>query len=319
MRANCKDKKLKTLISATWFHGTRAVTSLCDTDFTLIPTGMLLQQGHLSFFGEMRCGCMKDGVNRDSLSGTYLDRVDWSIDSYAVEFEFDIDNEIKKTETFLDYQIDTTNKNFHTEFVHCALSLPGIELALKRWVRWDQEAFRQKMPALQDKLKYFKSIIKKIETKQPTEIFGWPDNYPDNYYSGKYESVVSSIAQIEAFLAAPLPAPLTERQKANIKGNFPAVLGSLTLFSQPYSYDDETGEHLVKGRVRMGRDLQLLCVNEQDKERAEAWKHHHLPDSNIEIFTFDQLHEAQEINKIISPYFADIFSKKKLEKLCTSV
>jgi hypothetical protein len=307
------DQSLRTLLSATWYHGTRAVTTLKDTDFVLMPTGWLHQVGHISFFGEMSEGCQTHGVNANSLSGTYLDRVDWSVNSYASGFQFDINNEIKQIDLFLNIKIDTSEVNFHQNFVQYSISLPRIEVALKRWARWDAEAFKEKMPQSLSTLKHLKEVISIIEKKKPKEIFAWHDRY----YSSKYESLCHSVNQIEGFLNAPLPPALTKEQKKNIKKNFPAVLGSITLLSEPTSYDDNSGEHLVRGAAQVGNDLQLLCVEKGNLRKAKKWVQAHLTDANIKIFSFEQLEEAQKINKIVSPFLTDIFSLKKFNKLCT--
>ena len=44
-----------------------------------------------------------------------------------------------------------------------------------------------------------------------------------------------------------------------------------------------------------------------------------LPDANLQIFSFDNLSAAQRINKKISPYLADIFSRDKFDQLCLNV
>lgn len=112
---------------------------------------------------------------------------------------------------------------------------------------------------------------------------------------------------------------MTQEQKNNIQGNFPAVLGSLTLISEPISYDDRSGEHLVRGTAEVGKDLQLLCVEETNLDKARNWVKAYLPDANIQIFSFQQLTQAQAVNKTVSPYLADIFSLKKFNKLCSSI
>lgn len=313
-RSKCHDTVLRTLLSATWFHGTRAATTLSDTNFVLMPTGWLLKAGHISFFGEMSVGCQSNGVNANSLSGTYLDRVDWSIKSYATGFQFDIQNEIEEIEEFLAIKIDMGN-NFHNNLFQYAQQLPRIEVALKRWARWDQAAFKEKMPSLLSELEHLKEIIAQIEKKKPKEIFAWNDRC----YSSSYESLCHSVTQIEAFLSNPLPSTLTKEQKKNIEENFPAVFGSMTLLSEPTSYYDGSGEHLVRGTAQVGKDLQLLCVEKGNLGKANKWVQAHLPDANIQVFSFDQLREAQKINKKVSPYLADIFSLNKFNKLCTAI
>lgn len=208
-RSKCEDAALRTLLSATWFHGTRAVTSLSDTDFMLIPTGWLHQIGCTSFFGEMREGCQKEGVNANSLSGTYLDHVDWSINSYASGFQFDINKEIKTIEKFLEFSINTANDYFYNNFIQYYDTLPRIEVALNRWARWDQEAFNEKIPSLLQKLHHLTNVAELIEKKKPKEIFNWHDRY----YSAKYESVCHSLKQIKALLAAPPPSLDTRAKK----------------------------------------------------------------------------------------------------------
>jgi hypothetical protein len=312
--AKSQDAGLKTLLSASWFHGTRAVVSLKGTDFILLPTGWLHEIGLFSFFGEMLEGCQKNGINANSLSGTYLDHVDWAIGAYAIDFQFDIECEMKKIEWFLNLPIDTNQREFHTKLIGYSKQLPRVEVALKRWRCWDQETFREKVSSLSKKLNDFKQAIDIIEEKQPEEIFNWHDDTS----SSRYKNICHSIAQIESILSSPLPAQLTEGEKKNIENNFPAVLGSLTLLPEPTSYDDAKGEHTVRGMVELGKDLQLLCVEKNNLERAQKWVSEHLPDSNIQLFTFEQLKEAQKINKVVSPYLADILSFKKFQKLCVA-
>ncbi len=316
VRASCKDADLRILLSATWFHGTRATTSLSDTDFTLIPTGWLNQAGHISFFGEMGVGCLRNGVNAHSLSGTHLDHVDWSVNSYATGFQFSIENEIKIASGFLEIKFNKEDSGFYIGFIEHSNTLPRIEVAIKRWATWDPASFKEKMPLLLQQLKEIEGLIAWTNKTKPHAIFYGGKS---NSYFGIFQNFCHSLEQIKAFLSAPLPPPLTEEQKKNIEGNFPAVLGSMTLLSNPCSFDDSTGEHLVPGTAEVGKDLQLLCVKKEDSDKAKKWVDIHNFSAKVQIFSFEQLEDAQKINKKISPFLADIFSLKKFKKLCGAV
>ncbi len=311
--SNCKDADLNMLLSATWFHGTRAASSLMGTDFILMPSGWLNQLGIIPFFGETGLGCQSHGVNANCLSGTYLDNVSWAVNTYANGFNFDPYQEIKKIDDFIHSKIDIESHNFYKDtFVFYSETLPRVEMAIKRLAKWDPEIFNNKKQSILLQLEKLKAGIAKIKKKKPDEIFRWSDDY----YSARYHSLCDSVKKIETFLSDPSPE-LTAEEKQSINENFPAVFGSMTLLSEHITPDDDTGEYLVRGTALVGKDLQLLCVQKGNLEIAKKWAKT-VPDASIKIFSFDQLSEAQKYNRAISPYLADIFSMKKFKALCAS-
>ncbi|MEZ5315118.1 MAG: hypothetical protein R3E91_02770 [Chlamydiales bacterium] len=309
-RSKCNDQKLNTLLSTTWFHGTGAITSLSETDFTLIPTGWLNEIGVTPFFGEAEIGCQPKGINANTLSGTYLDRIDWA-QSYATKFLFKIQKETNTIDEFLKPFSEYALRQDISTVVSQARYLPRVGMAIRRLALWDPEQFDQKKSLILKKLMEFDEIFKGIEDRKPKEIFDWHDCY----YSGPYESLRESVKRLRNFLNEPLPSPLTEGQKHNIKEGFPAVLGSLTLLSRPASYNSSSGEYVVSNTAKLGEDLQLLCVKKEDLKKAETWLESYGLEEKMQIFSFEELTEAQKVNKQILPYLIDILSVKKMRSI----
>lgn len=291
------------LLSATWFHGTRSLTTLDETDFTLMPSGWLSQVGCIPFFGEMKEGAQLHEVNSNALSGTQLDYVNWSMSDYAKGFQFDIKNEIAQVTSFLAIK----RPGNLSSFCFNSETLSRMEVAMKRWAKWDPAEFKEKIPLIQDQLKILKGISREIEENNVIKK-------DDKYYSTRFNSLLHSLSQIERLITNPLPSPLTPEQKKKIQNNFPAVLGSYTLLGEPLKYCDNR-EYLMHGAVQLGKDLQFLCVSTIHFLKAKSWVKTHLPDANIRVFTFFALEAAQRVDQKMSPYLFDYFSLKKLKKL----
>lgn len=324
--SKCTDVAIQTLLSLTWCHGTRAVTSLGETHFTLIPTGWLHQMGYLSFFGEMDVGIAPTtGINTKALSGHRLNRVNKCVSDYAQQYQFDIQKELDVIDAFLkiEFDKDCIEKQHSfggsikrprrlysyitTELCRQSIPLARTVIALKRVAKWNPNLLKEKMDPLLKQIRFFAQIIHKIEDLQPDEIFQWKN---DSYVQ-LYKNVVSALVSIQKFLESPLPPPLTPEQKAIIADNFPAVLGSRTLFGHPKSF-----EHVVYGTAKLGEDIQVLCVEMDSVERAKKWVEEN--SLSLEVFSFGQLEEARKAYLVLSPYLADILSVKKLSR-CPSL
>ena len=305
------DKAIRKLTQGTWFHGTRAVVCLGNTNFTLLPTGLLQQRGIIPFFGETSSGITAlVGVNQHSLSGTSLDNVSWSIDTYAAKFNFSIDKEETYINRFLEQPIKVDETSRASALTSCLCqvtgSFPRTLMALQRLSVWNPDSLTKKLPALQKKFDALSHFVTIVETKRIPEVFSWCDEY----YSNRFKGLKLDLDQLQKVLTLPFPTPLTQTQKEMILNNFPAVLGSFTLTSQQVA-----NERLVKGEAALGKDLQILCVGSPDLGHAKDWVETHLKGVPLQIYSFDQLREAADVNARIMPLLKDIFSLKKIRKL----
>lgn len=306
IREKLPQAELPPLLLGTWFHGTGSLTSLAPLggDFILAPTGALMQANRISFFGEMRDGAKSCGINATSLSGTALIGIDRTF-HYATDFLFSMEKTKNVIQKFLNHKMS----NDLPSFCNYANFLPEVVMAIKRWALWDQGEFTKQIPALLQKLQAFHNKIQQLEQQRPKELF---EN--EDYLLPRYHSLCDSIKQIDIFLKNPLPSILNAEQREAIQKSFPTVLGSSTLFAKPVNYLDKGNEHVIRESAEVGKDIQFLCVQDEDIEKANAWVEQHRRDCRMQVFSFTQLSEAQHLCSQIEPFLIDIFSEEKLKR-----
>lgn len=313
----CNDPKILELLRGTWFHGTCALTTLADTNFTLIPSGMMHRKGIVPFFGELDNGAVKHGVNARALSGTYLDRISYAL-RYADGKKFKVS--IKKHWETIEWLLEVDFRKEDEDdvripelrLVKARKSFSWAVISLKRVAKWDPEKLKPHIPKLIQQLEAFFTILDRAEKLSEEYIL---ERYGDIFFPHK-DNVLHALTQMKEFLTAPLPAPLTDQQKRNIQESLPAVLGSFTLLSRPAHDDEGSGERLVRHEVKLGTDIQLLCVHAENLERAQKWLQDNQLDSQMKVVCIDDLISAGQYNRRVYRALADVFSVKKFEALC---
>ena len=294
------------LLQLSWLHGTRCLESLPATEYTLIPTGWLQNLHITPMTGELGNGCQEDGVNMAHLSGTLLDRVDWTI-SYATRFAFKIETILADVEYFFTLNTATV----YDYCMHCAY-LPEFNAAMRKLACWDQTLFQTKyLEKIKTQVKNLKDTIVQLERKKPNELYNWDDDH----YIQKWAKIKKSLESIALFINSPLPTPLTEQQKDAVRNSYPTVLGSYTANPRPLTADTRNAEHVLLGAAILGKDIQVIFTTQENESRVKKFLKIHKLASKVQVATFDALIQAQELNKKVSPYLADLFSKKKLEQL----
>lgn len=300
---------VRTLFSATWFHGTHALQLLPFTDYTLYPSGELHSRGKVPFFGEVGPGCQKRGVNQEGLSGTALDHVDWSIHTYSQHFAFSFEKEQEHVENFCQTQLPNSD-NLDIRFLSDSPYFPRKIIAIKRWALWDPESFESIRPQIRQQLMFYKTELEKLRKAVRLQEMRWPGDLAKAYF----ENFDFQIQDLLSFLDTQ-QTPLTPLEKTAIKTAFSAVLGSSSLVVCPSSIYFKSGEIVYKGPLKLGKHLTFICVNARDKDRALSWLAEQRLTAVVALYDMEDLIKARQLYQLASPTLADILGVNELKEL----
>ncbi len=295
--------KDENLLKLTWLHGTRALKT---TNGVFIPTGWLRQVGIVPFTGELKFGSGESGINQNELSGTFLDNSSCAQD-YSNSFSFSLTVELKSLNEIYELNLNSIYNLGITSY-----KISGIVSAIDKIFAWDHDTFtKDHKQKLFDKIKALKNELRGLEAYTPVELYNWHDDC----YTSQHREVKAALSHIEQLLNKKGSTALSELQKEDILNSFPSVVGSYTLLSHPFSFDDRSGEYTVHGAAELGKDLQVIFVKKEDAAKAKDFLTAKGLSDKVKIYSFEQLEHATALNKVISPHLADIFSSKKMANL----
>ena len=112
-------------------------------------------------------------------------------------------------------------------------------------------------------------------------------------------------------LLNPLPKPLSNERCNRSNNRFPRSLPPIISCEPSATLDDWSGEQLVEGSAKLGRDIQTLFVDSSDLPQAEKFLSDNGLKDKVKAYTFEELDKAREMSSRVKPYFADIFSMQK--------
>lgn len=313
------------LLPLTFLHGSNSaiLPNLLLTDMQLIPTGRLFKMGIVPLSGELQIGTTVGAVNCDKISGTSLDRGERAI-SYALEkgFHTSVETEKEKVEQFISSMNERRSEKLyksHSDILSADLNM-RLSVSILRLRTLDQEAFNMLEPTLRvivDKMETdfneykkstnYKDRMPKKEDPTGTLGYGWHDTY----WKEKFDKLEGAIKSLKRAIIEPLVVP--QSVKVAINHIFPMTFGSKTL--NPLFPLAGPSERCSIKAARLGKDLQYIFAESNDRDAIQIYLKEQRLENDIQVVEKRHLEEAILLNRIAAPYFCDIASRKKMEKM----
>lgn len=314
------------LLQTTFVHGSNSaiLANLHRTNFHLLSSGRLIHEKIIPFSGELQEGSSKRGVNAYNISGTSLDHAELA-QRYALkkEFHFNLQNEQATIADFIEEinqrkakgEIFKNNNDtmMWDHWTRLSISLQRIRATTPQFF----ESHKNELNVLLDeievsfnKFKFSEEYKSKMpKTEDPTGKLGY--RYHDYYYYDHYMNMEGAIQSLKKAMRDDIRL----QENLNLAEQpFPVVFSSRTIHTEPLQLNCPS-ERVSPKASKLGKDIQYIFTDTiENMEKLQNYLESNAID-NVALYTFQELKNAIDINKLASEYFADFASMKKLALL----
>lgn len=297
-------KKALKYLNLTWLHGTKASVIVSASKFfegKLIPLGELKKRA-VVWTGVLGNGAKATGVNQVALSGVTLSAAGIAC-QYAEGFKHAIDLDERSCENFFQCPPSETLINNPERFIHVIEALKRLQSSSPDWITDHREVLQQKRKEIEE-------VLDKFYQEKSVYYFNWHDNS----YTSDFYNFLIALENFDQFLDQ--SEDFTQTDERNRDGvDIPIVVGSSTICGRPVNYSEyqDKAEELFEGSLTLGRDIQVIFTT--DVPRVQKIVDRCGFGESLRVEPMDVLTEASSIHRELAPYFYDVYSLKKWQKL----
>ena len=291
-----------------WLHGTKAYSvksAHSYTDGYFLPSGVLYKKSIEMLSGKLDVGATPLGVNRKSLSGCPLGsyrEVIW----YANLEKFSIEEEKQKFENLLQLNLGKEWYNYsdgNGEFSRLVKAVSRIKAADYAYYEANKDRLINKV------FEFYQSIEVNIFGDNPdTELNKLFFHWHDRYYSAKFYLFLHALQRLRRVIDEP------QREVSNsemVLGKIPAVIGSFNRMGIPrkeHTIDDFMSEHLFEGGLKLGEEIQVIFVYEEDLALVENLIQEIGMEGRVKVESMTVLEVAGRFDQKLSGTLSDPYS-----------
>lgn len=312
------------LLKITIIHGADGAIwpNLIITGMQLVPSGRLFAAGVVPLSGELQEGAGATGINKFKISGTSLDDGTRAIE-YATDAKFYSYKEKEKNKilNFIKYYLKAPPLRLVYDIPH--VYHPGdlmpITAAILRLRAIYPESFAQLKNDLKATIDHLKANLNQFKTTQeykynmpvdldPDGSLGYLGAKGERYWANAIYTAEDCLKRLQNALTDPISIP--ENFSEFLENHYPLVFASTTL--HPYA-PKQASERCAQKAALLGKDIQTIFTTSQNREKTEKF----LREQHVEaaVRDLEELDDAITVNRIASPYLADIASAKKIAQL----
>ncbi len=168
---------------------------------------------------------------------------------------------------------------------------------------------------------YFKEVeegLAKIiqKMKEDYSLFksssAYLDNCKDTYWIRYFRGMEEAILQLDLSMTEEILPP--EGIKEALARIYPLIMGS-SVINPLLANIQSPEERLSIQALQIGKEIQYIFCNAEDQEQVTAYFERASLRGHIQVLPMEDLQAAICLNRILSPYFCDIASRKKLASI----
>lgn len=297
----------------TWMHGTKAFVLLSALHYSkgeILPAGELKNRNVSILSGELEVGNTCSGVNQKNISGVNLLEASKSLE-YANKFTFSLDNEKERFEHIINYEFKKWNDFSDYQGHFYRSTIVSFERILKCEPNRSEE-LKEKLKRKLNEIKQGLSLY--IFEQKPSKLFGEKAEY---CYVDCFYKFLKVIEKLESLVDQPTGNISKITSDEEMLTKIPIVLATKNRYGipAPLRTCEEPAEEIYPEKLALGQEITTVFTESEHESKVKNILIRFQLENKVEVKSIQILKKASEIDKLMGPYFYDVYNLEKWQKM----